>query len=69
MIYSITHAFKVLKTLDIVLKDTPIIKRLELQPIFLVEPIDTTSEWPIDTISEQLVDDLAVSVKHVVLGD
>jgi len=44
LIFSITHAFEVFRTPNIKLKDTPIIKRVEPQPIFLVESIDTTSE-------------------------
>jgi hypothetical protein len=57
----ITHAFKVFKTRNIVLKDTPTAKGPRFQLVPLVEPIDT--------ISEQLVDDLATKVKHVVPGD
>jgi len=60
LIDSVTHAFEVLKTLDIVLKDAHIMERLDLQPIALCEPMDTMGE---------LVDDLVVGVKHVVLGD
>jgi hypothetical protein len=55
------HAFKILKILDIVLKDTPISEKLEHELVPLVEPIDTTSEIPID--------DLTIGVKHVVFND
>jgi hypothetical protein len=44
-----------------ILKDTPIIEKPKFQPIFLVELVDT--------IGEQLVDDLVAGVKHVVIGD
>jgi len=55
LINTITHAFEVFKTLDIVLKDTHVVKRLGSQPIILVEHVDTTSE--------QHVDDLTARVK------
>jgi hypothetical protein len=55
LIDTITHAFEVFKTLDIVLKDTPVVKRLGSQPIILAEHVDTTSE--------QHVDDLTTRVK------
>jgi hypothetical protein len=42
------------------LKDTLIIEKPKFQSIYLVELVDT--------IGEQLVDDLVASVKHVVLG-
>ncbi len=61
LIDNIAHAFKALKTLDKVLKDTPINEGSGFQPIPLVELVDT--------IGEQHVDDLVVGVKHVVLGD
>jgi hypothetical protein len=57
----VIHAFEVFKTLDIILKDTLVARRLGSQPITLVKPINTTSE--------QLVDDLILGVKEVVLGD
>jgi len=61
LIDSITHTSEVFRTLDTILKDTPIVKRLESEYVPLAEPINTTSEI--------LVDDLAARVKHVVLGD
>jgi hypothetical protein len=60
LIDNIIHAFEVLKTLDIVLRDTHIVEGLGSQLVPLVEPIDTTSE--------QTIDDLVARVKHVVLG-
>ncbi len=69
LIDSITHASKVFKTLDTILKDTPITKRLEFQLVPLVESINTINEQLVDTIGEQHVDDLVACVKHVVLGD
>jgi hypothetical protein len=56
---TITHVFEVFKIQDLVLKDTPVVERPGL--VLLVEPLDTTCE--------QLVDDLIIGVKHVVLGD
>ncbi len=44
LIDSITHAFEVFRTLDIVLKDTPIIKTPESQLVALVESIDNIGE-------------------------
>jgi len=44
LIDSITHAYEVFKTLDIILKDTPITKRLEYQLVPLVESVDTIGE-------------------------
>ncbi len=63
MIDSVTHAFEVFKTSDTILKDTPIMERPKFQPIHLVKPVDTIGKQPIDTTSEQLVDDLVVGVK------
>ncbi len=60
MIDNITHAFELLKSPNIVLKNTYIAKGPRFQLIPLVEPIDTTSEQPID--------DLVTRVKHLVLG-
>jgi hypothetical protein len=54
----VTHDFEVFKTLNIILKDTFVAKRLGSQPVHLAEPVDTTCEQPID--------DLIASVKHVV---
>jgi hypothetical protein len=48
-------------SLNIVLKDTPIVKKPTSQLVTLVKPIDTTSE--------QHVDDLTTRVKHVVIDD
>ncbi len=59
LIDSAIHASKVFRTLDTILKDTPVMERLDLQLIPLSEPIDVTSE--------QLVDDLVKKVKQVVL--
>ncbi len=61
LIDNVTHAFEVFRTPDIVLKDTPIMERPYPHPIALVELVDT--------IGEQPADDLAVGVKHVVMGD
>ncbi len=61
MIDIITHASKVFKTTDTILKDTPIVERLRFETILLAEPIDTTSEEPID--------DLVAKLEHVVLCD
>jgi hypothetical protein len=61
LIDTITRASKVFKTPHIVLNDTPIVEGLKLQLVPLVEPVDTTSEQPID--------DLIAKVKQVVLGD
>jgi hypothetical protein len=61
LIDNITHAFEVFRTLNIVLKDTPIMERPNSQLFHLVELVDT--------ISEQHVDDLVACVQHVVLGD
>ncbi len=36
----VTHAYEVFKTLDIVLKDTPIVKRPRLELVPLAKPID-----------------------------
>jgi hypothetical protein len=65
----VTHASEVFKTPDIVLKDTPITKRVEFQLFPLGESINTIGEQLVDTIGEQHVDDLVAGVKHVVLGD
>jgi hypothetical protein len=51
----VTHAYEVFKTLDMVLKDTPIAKNLRSVLLPLVELVDT--------IGEQLVDDLITRVK------
>jgi hypothetical protein len=61
LIDSVTHVFEVLKTLDIILKDTPAMEKSNSQPVHLVELVKTTCE--------QLVDDLVAVVKYVVLGD
>ncbi len=53
LINSITHAFEVFSTLEIILKHTLVTEISEFQLVFLVE----------------LVDDLVVGVKHVVLVD
>jgi len=55
LINNVTHAFEVFKTPNTILKDTFVMERLDLQPIPLVELVDTTSE--------ELVDDLATKVK------
>ncbi len=57
----ITHAFEVFKTPNIILKDTLAAERLGSRLVILVEPVDTTSE--------QHVDDLTARVKQIVLGD
>ncbi len=61
LIDNITHAFGIFKTLDIILNDTPVVEGPWFQLIPLVKPINTTSE--------QHVDDLAIGVKEVVLDD
>jgi hypothetical protein len=53
LINSITHAFEVFRTPNTILKDTHVIEISKFQLVPLVKPID----------------DLAVGVKHVVLGD
>jgi hypothetical protein len=63
LIDSITHESKILKTLYTILKDQ------KPQPNSLAKPIDTIGERHVDTTCEQLIDDLATSVKYVVLGD
>ncbi len=60
LIDNIIHASKFFLTPYIVLKDTPVTERPNFQSIHLAELVDTTSEH---------VDDLAASVKHVVVGD
>jgi hypothetical protein len=57
----VTHAFKIFRTPNIVLKDTHVTERLGHELVLLVEPIDTTCE--------QHVDDLVTRVEHVILGD
>ncbi len=57
----VTHAFEVFMTPNTILKDTFVTKKLGSEPIPLVEPVDTTSE--------QHVDDLIIGAKHVNLGD
>jgi hypothetical protein len=52
---TITHAFEVFRTLDIVLKDTLVVERPRFKPIPLVELVNI--------ISEKLVDGLATCVK------
>ncbi len=61
LINIITHDFEVFRTLDIALKDTHVDETPRFEPIFLVELVDITSE--------QLVDDLAIRVEHIVLSD
>jgi hypothetical protein len=46
LIDTITHAFEVFRTPDIILKETPIVERSGLKHVPLDEPIDTTSEQP-----------------------
>jgi hypothetical protein len=55
LITIVTHASKVFKTPNIILKDTHVVERLRFEPIPLVEPIDT--------IGEQHVDDFVARVK------
>ncbi len=50
MIDTITHASKVFRTLDIVLKDTYVTEKPWSKPIPLAEPIDTTSEKHVDEL-------------------
>ncbi len=57
----IKHTFEVFKTQDTILKDTPIVERPQSKHVPLAKLVDT--------ISEQVVEDLAARVKHVVLGD
>ncbi len=59
LINIVIHTSKVFMTLYIVLKDIPIVERLGSKIIPLTEPVDTTSE--------EHVDDLATRVRHVVL--
>jgi hypothetical protein len=58
---TITHTFEVFKTRDTILKDTPIVERPQSKHVPLAKLVDT--------ISEQVVEDLAARVKHVVLSD
>ncbi len=61
LINIVTHACKVFRTLDTVLMDTCVTKRAWSKLVPLVEPVDTISEQPID--------DLIIGVEYVVLGD
>ncbi len=61
LINIVTHASKVFKIPNTILKDTLVLERPKFQLIILTKPIDT--------ISEQLVGDLTAKVKQVVLGD
>ncbi len=61
LINIVTHAFKVFRTPNIVLKDTPIVEKPRFESIPLAEPIDT--------IGEQHVDDLVARIEQVVIGD
>jgi hypothetical protein len=61
LIDTITHASKVFRTLDTILKDMPIAKRPRCEHVLLAKPVGTTSDKPIN--------DLAASVKHVVNVD
>ncbi len=61
MINIVTHTFEVFKVPNIILKDTPIVEKLSFQPIILVQDVDT--------IGEQLVDDLAIRIKQVFIND
>lgn len=61
LIDTITNVFKVFWTPYIILKETFVVEKSKPKPIFLATPIDTTSEQPID--------DLVTCVKHVVLSD
>ncbi len=61
LIDTITHASKVFRTLDIILKDTLVVERLGSEHVPLVEPIHTTCE--------QHVDNLVIEIEHVDLGD
>jgi hypothetical protein len=60
LIDTITHASKVFKTLDILLKDTPIVDKLGSQLVLLTKPLDT--------IGKQLIDDLNIRVKYILIG-
>jgi len=60
LIDNIACASKVFRTLDIILKDTPIIKGTKFQLVPLVELIGTTCKQPID--------DLTTNVKQIVIG-
>jgi hypothetical protein len=51
LIDNITHAFEVFKTIDIILKGTPIKEGLRFQLIILAEPIDTIGKQPIDDLA------------------
>ncbi len=55
LINIVTHAFKVFRTPNIVLKDTPIVEKPRFESIPLAEPIDT--------IGEQHVDDLVARIE------
>jgi hypothetical protein len=58
---TITHAFEVFKTRNIILKHTHVAKRPRFEPVHVVKLVDTTSEKPID--------DLVVGVKQIIMGD
>ncbi len=61
MINTITHASKVFRILNTVLKDILVVERFRFELVTLVELIDTRNE--------ELVDDLAASVEQIILSD
>ncbi len=44
-------------------------EKLDLQPIHLIKHVDTTCEQFVDTVGEQPINNLAIGVKQVVMGD
>ncbi len=48
--YTITYAFEVFKTPNIILKDTNVVERPGFEHVPLAEPIDTTSEKHVDDL-------------------
>jgi hypothetical protein len=61
LINTITHASKVFRILNTVLKDILVVERFRFELVTLVELIDTRNE--------ELVDDLAASVEQIILSD
>jgi len=70
LINTITHASKIFKILDTMLKDTCVGEKFEHELVLLVELIDTTCDQKlIDTTGEKPIDDLTTGVEHVVFND
>ncbi len=54
LIATITHAFKVFKTLDILLKDTPIAEDQDLNLFFYLNLLITRGKQPIDDLTTRV---------------